>query len=96
MKALEVIFRADEGAFRACRIFEPLRPLTNFEIEKHYQNELKCNGVYSINNLPTIKDGSYIINFDKLKSIGTHWIPLHVNNDNVNYFDSFVVEHIPK
>ena len=74
----------------------PLHPLTNFEIQKHYQKKLKYNGVYSINNLPTIKDGSYIISFDKLKSIGTHWIPLHVNNNNVNYFNSFVVEHIPK
>ena len=25
-------------------------PLTNFEIEKYYQNEPKLKGVYSINN----------------------------------------------
>ena len=31
--------------------------LTNFEIQKYYQNEPKCNGVYSINNLPKIKCG---------------------------------------
>ena len=38
-----------------------------------YQNELKFNGPYSRNYLPKIKDGAYVINFDKYKSIGTHW-----------------------
>ena len=28
--------------------------LTNFEIQKYYQNEPKINGVYSRNNLPKI------------------------------------------
>ena len=33
-------------------------PLTNFEIEKYYQDEPIFNGVYSRNNLPKkIKDG---------------------------------------
>ena len=27
-------------------------PLTNFEIEKYYQNETRFNGIYSIDNLP--------------------------------------------
>ena len=27
---------------------------------------------------------------------GTHWVALWVNNNNVTYFDSFGVEHIPK
>ena len=44
-------------------------PLTNFEIQKHYQNEPKFNGVYSRNNLPKIKDGAYVINLDEFKSI---------------------------
>ena len=39
----------------------PSHPLTNFEIEKYYQNEPKFNGVYSRNNLPKIKDGAYVI-----------------------------------
>ena len=30
------------------------------------------------------------------KLIETHWIDLHVNDDNLTYFDSFGVEHIPK
>ena len=32
-------------------------PLSNFEIQKYYQNIPKCNGVYSIISLPKIKDG---------------------------------------
>ena len=52
--------------------------------------------VYSRNNLPKIKDGEYVINLDDYKSIGTHWIALYVNNNNVTYFNSFGVEHIPK
>ena len=39
------------------------RPLTNFEIQKYYQNEPRFNGVYSRNNLPKkVKDGACIIN----------------------------------
>ena len=71
-------------------------PLTNFEIQKYYQNETKFNGVYSINNLPKIKDGAYVINLDECESIETHWIALYVNSNNVTYFDSFGDEHIPK
>ena len=56
--------------------------LTNFEIQKYYQNEPKSNGVYSRNNLPKIKDGVYVINPDAFKSIGTHWIALYVNGSN--------------
>ena len=70
--------------------------LTNFKIQKHYQNEAKFNGVYSRNNLPNIKDEAYVINLDDYKSIGTHWIALYVNGNNTKYFDSFGVEHIPK
>ena len=47
--------------------------LTNFRIQKYYENEPKFNGVYSRNNLSKIKDGAYIINLDEYKSIGTHW-----------------------
>ena len=43
-----------------------------------------------------IKDGAYIINLDEYESIGTHWISLYVNDNNVTYFDNFGVEHIPK
>ena len=74
----------------------PPVPLTNFEIEKYYQNEPKFNGAYSRNNLPKIKDGAYLINLDEFKSIGSHWIALYVNGNNIIHFDNFGVEHIPK
>ena len=62
--------------------------LTSFEIQQYYQNEPKFNGVYSRSNLPKIKDGAYVINLDEFKSIGTQWIALYVNAENVTYFDS--------
>ena len=76
-------------------------PLTNFEIQKYYQNEPRFNGVYSRDNLPKIKDGAYIINLDEYSDIGTHWVAFYVNNNynnnnTITYFDSFGVEHIPK
>ena len=40
-------------------------PLTNFGMQKYYQNEPNFNGVYSRNNLPKIKDGTYLINRDE-------------------------------
>ena len=51
---------------------------------------------YSRINLPIIKHGAYLINIDKYKSVGTHWVALYVNGENETYFDSFGVEHIPK
>ena len=36
------------------------------------------------------------MNLDEYKSIGSHSISLYVNDNNVTYFDSFGVEHIPK
>ena len=74
----------------------PPHPLTNFEIQKCYQGEPKFNGVYSRNNLTKIKDGAFVINLDECESIGTHYIALYVNVDNIVYFDSFGVEHILK
>ena len=71
-------------------------PLTNFEIQKYYQNEPRFNGAYSRDNLPKLKDGAYVINLDKYSDIGTHWLALYVMNNNVTYFDSFDVEHIPR
>ena len=74
----------------------PPLSLTNFEIKKHCQKELKVHGVYSRNNLPKLNDGAFVINLDEYESIGTHWIALYVNDHNVTYFDSIGVEHIPK
>ena len=53
--------------------------------------------MYSRDNLPNKrKDGAYIINLDEYSDIRTHWIALYILNNNVTYFDSFGVEHIPK
>ena len=54
----------------------PSHPLTNFEIQKYYQNEPKFNGIYSRNNLSKIKDGAYIINLDEFELKVTHWVAL--------------------
>ena len=71
--------------------------LANFKIMKYYENESRFNGVYSRDNLPNkIKDGVYEINLDEYSDIGTHWIALYVKNNDITYFDSFGVEHIPK
>ena len=43
-----------------------------------------------------IKDGTYVVNLDEYSDIGTRWIFLYVQNNNVTYFNSFGVEHIPK
>ena len=74
----------------------PPHPLTNFEIQKYYQKEPKFNGVYSRNNLPTVKDRAYVKKLDGYKSIGTHWIASNVNANNIVYFDNFGVEYISK
>ena len=66
--------------------------LTNFEIQKYYQNKPRFNVVYSRDNLPKIRDEPYVINLDEYSDIGTNWVTLYVNNDDVTYFDSFGVE----
>ena len=67
------INRSGEGVIRAgygnnkCQkkqhngFLMPPHPLTNFEIQKYYQNKPRFNGVYSRDNLSRIKDGAYVI-----------------------------------
>ena len=70
-------------------------PLTNFEIQKYYQNEPRFNGVFSRDNLPKkIKDGAYVINLDEYADVGTHWIALFCRKNEIVYFDSFGFEHV--
>ena len=71
----------------------PPHPVTNFEIQKYYQNEPKFNGAYSRNSLPKIKDRPYVINLDEYESIRTRLIALYLNANNIVYFG---VEHISK
>ena len=71
--------------------------LTNFEIQTYYQNEPRFNGAYSRDNLTKqIKDGAYVINLDEHKDTGTYSIALFCMRNEVIYFHSFGVEHIPK
>ena len=43
-----------------------------------------------------LKDGAYIINHDEYSDIGTHWVLLYAQINDVTYFDNFGVEHILK
>ena len=53
--------------------------------------------VYSRNNLPKlIKDGAYVINLDEYADVVTHWIALFCNRNEIVYFNSFGVEHVPE
>ena len=36
-----------------------------------------------------IKNGTYVINLDEYKATGIHYIALFINDNNVDYFDSF-------
>ena len=75
----------------------PAHPLTKFEIHEYYKNEPRFNGVYSRDNLPkTIKNGANVINLDEYADVDTHWIALYVKDNEITYFDSFGVEHVPK
>ena len=65
-------------------------------MQKYYKHEPRFNVVYSRDNLPKIKDGAYIINLDEYSDIGTHWVALWENNNNLTYFYSFGVEHLSK
>ena len=70
----------------------PPRSLTNFEIQKYYENEPIFNGVFSRDNMPKkkkIKDGTYVTNLDEYADVGTHWIAFFL-------FDSFSVKHVPE
>ena len=72
-------------------------PLTNFEIQKYYQNQPRFNGVYSRNNLPKkINDETYAINLDEYADVCTYWVALFSSRSEIVYFDSFGVEHVPE
>ena len=42
------------------------------------------------------KKGAYVTNLDGYENTGTHWTALFVKTNEVIYFDSFGIEHIPK
>ena len=65
------------------------------QIRLHFQFP-EFDDVCLRNNLPKIKDGTYILNPDGYKSVETLVTALQVNGDDVTYLDSFGVEYIPK
>ena len=69
----------------------PPYPLTKFDIQKYYENKPKFDCVYSRSNLPKIRDRVYVINLGKCKSIGTHWIVMYENGENVTYFENLKI-----
>ena len=77
------------------RFFNATFSLTNFKIQKYYQNELEFNEVYSRNNLPKIKDIN-VINLHVYGSIGALCLVLSVNAENLTYSDRLGVKNIPK
>ena len=88
--ARKVILRAD-GRLTLVKILNLPRALTSFEMQKCYQSEPKFNSVFSRNNLPKIKEWTYLINLDKYKSIEMHCIVFYLNGENVLYICSFGV-----
>ena len=52
---------------------------------------------FSRNNLPLkTKDPAYAINLDGYTDVGTHWIALFCNKNEIIYFNNFGVEYIPE
>ena len=80
----------------------PCHPLTNFEIQKiikinqdlmvFFQEKIYCPPLPP----PPKKDGAYVINLDEYADVGTYWIALFCNRNEIVYFDSFGVEHVPE
>ena len=78
-------------------IFNATSSSDKFWNKKVLSNKPRFNGAYSRNNVPKkIKDGAYVINFDEYADVGTHWIALFCNRNEIVYFNSFGVEHVPE
>ena len=65
-------------------------------ITKYSNDWSSFNRVFSKNNLPRIKDGTYVINLDDKYIKGTHWISLLIDRNFAIYFESFGLEYIPQ
>ena len=46
------------------KFLAPLHPLSNIEIKNYFNYKPRFNDVFSISNLPRIKDEAYVINID--------------------------------
>ena len=77
----------------------PPHPLTNFEIQKYYQNDLNLMEFFQeiiFMKKKIIKDGIYVINLDEYADVGTYWIALFCRKIEIVYFDSFGVGYVPE
>ena len=80
--------------FKKTQILKPIRPLSNFDLIKYYNNVKQFGGVYSRDSLPKlIKPKFYIVNLDDATGPGSHWVCIYnCNCDICYYFDSFGVD----
>lgn len=65
--------------------------LSNYDINEYLRNVNNFQGVYSIDNLPSIPYGCGVVNLDKSYQKGSHWV-CYYNDDKLNfieYFDPF-------
>ena len=63
---------------------------------KYFVSDCRFNGVYSKDNLRSIKDGTYVINLDDKQNKGTDYVSLLSGSNTAGYFDSFGIEYIPE
>ena len=54
----------------------------------HDQKDHGYHGEFSMDRLPTLQCGAYIINTDDHDELGEHWLAVYFDKD-VEYFDSF-------
>ena len=76
----------------------PPHPLTNFEIQKYYQNDLNLMEFFQeiiFMKKKIIKDGTYVINLDEYADVGTHWIVLLCRKTEIVYFDTQPARDVP-
>jgi hypothetical protein len=64
----------------------------------YYKGDSLFGGVYSIDNLPKkILNTFYIVNFNKQKEPGSHWVcVISINESRCYYFDSFGIYPPPE
>ena len=90
-RELQELVQENKGIFNAASSFNKL---LNTKVLK---NEPSFNGVFSRSNLPkAINDGAYVINLDEYADVSTHWVALFCNRNEIVYFDSFGIEHVPE
>ena len=56
-----------------------LHSLNTIENTKYFNYESRFNYAYSLDNLPRIKDGAYMINLDEKQNKRTHWVLLFID-----------------